>query len=161
MERPQHRNNTVTFILIGSSNGGLCQPSFPCFPSLVPLLSWNLHQAENWKGAIFERTWGDAWNCRNRIEIDVRTTHSCRCRASCLFLCSSKGMDVLTSYQKVSVLPLASPVQQGRTNRSPWVLCEVYFALLKCLSTPAHTAAALQAVFLDASWSLGDVQHCW
>lgn len=35
------------------------------------------------------------------------------------------------------------------------------FALLKCLSTPAHMAVILQTVFLDTSWSLGDVKYCW
>lgn len=162
MRIPQHRNNTVAFVLINSASGGICQPPSPCFPSLVSLWSWNLHQAEYWKGAMFERTWGHAWNYRNRGEIDVRTTHSCRCRASCPFLCNSKGMHVPTSYQKVSVLPLASPVQQGSTNRSPWVLHEAHSCPTKMpfntRTYGCNISVSISGYQLVSGWCR---EHCW
>lgn len=140
MGGPHHRNTSCIFPYRFCQGRLLpaLQPSSPCFPALSSLSSWNLYQAEYWNGAMFEGTWGDAWNYRNRIELSMRTTHSCWCRVHPPFSATAREWMYSLLIRRCQCCPwpyLCSKAEQTKAHGS---FMKFTFALLKCLSTSAQ-----------------------
>lgn len=111
------------------------------------------------KGQFLKRTGGDAWNYRNRVRNRCKYLPLLQQQSKHLACLWQQGMDVPTSYHKVSVLPRPFLCSTARQKKAHGSLITFTFALLKCFSTPVHMAAIFLRIFLATGWSLRDIWH--